>query len=104
MTPAILKDKIPPNNHEAEQACLGALLLDPDALGVVLRYIRPDDFYATAHAEIYSAIIALHEKGQKADLITLTDEMKLAGSLDKAGGTGYIANLTSMTPSAANVE
>jgi len=104
MTPAILKDKIPPNNHEAEQACLGALLLDPDALGVVLRYIRPEDFYATAHAEIYSAIIALHEKGQKADLITLTDEMKLAGSLDKAGGPGYIANLTSMTPSAANVE
>ncbi len=104
MTQAILKDKIPPNNHEAEQACLGALLLDPDALGVVLRYIRPDDFYATAHSEIYSAIIALHEKGQKADLITLTDEMKLAGSLDKAGGPGYIANLTSMTPSAANVE
>ncbi|MFZ3109900.1 MAG: replicative DNA helicase [Rectinemataceae bacterium] len=104
MTPATLKDKIPPNNHEAEQACLGALLLDPDALGVVLRYIRPEDFYSSAHAEIYSAIIALHEKGQKADLITLTDEMKLAGSLDKAGGPGYIANLTSMTPSAANVE
>ena len=104
MTPEMLKDKIPPNNPEAEQACIGALLLDPDALSVVLRYIRPDDFYINAHAEIYSAIIALHEKGQKADLITLTDEMKLAGSLDKAGGPGYIANLTSMTPSAANVE
>jgi len=104
MTPELLKDKIPPNNPEAEQACIGALLLDPDALSVVLRYIRPDDFYINAHAEIYSAIIALHEKGQKADLITLTDEMKLAGSLEKAGGPGYIANLTSMTPSAANVE
>lgn len=104
MTPETLKDKIPPNNPEAEQACIGALLLDPDALGVVLRYIRPDDFYINAHAEIYSAIIALHEKGQKSDLITLTDEMKLAGSLEKAGGPGYIANLTSMTPSAANVE
>ncbi|MHB0897399.1 MAG: replicative DNA helicase [Spirochaetales bacterium] len=104
MTPETLKDKIPPNNPEAEQACIGALLLDPDALSVVLRYIRPDDFYINAHAEIYSAIIALHEKGQKSDLITLTDEMKLAGSLEKAGGPGYIANLTSMTPSAANVE
>jgi len=104
MTPEMLKDKIPPNNPEAEQACIGALLLDPDALSVVLRYIRPDDFYINAHAEIYSAIIALHEKGQKSDLITLTDEMKLAGSLEKAGGPGYIANLTSMTPSAANVE
>ena len=104
MTPETLRDKIPPNNTEAEQACLGALLLDPDALSVVLRYIRPDDFYLSSHAEIYSAIIALNEKGQKADLITITDEMKLSGSLDKAGGPGYIANLTSMTPSSANVE
>ncbi len=104
MTPETLRDKIPPNNTEAEQACLGALLLDPDSLGLVLRYIRPDDFYLSSHAEIYSAIITLHEKGQKADLITITDEMKLSGSLDKAGGPGYIANLTSMTPSAANVE
>jgi len=104
MTPATLKDKIPPNNAEAEQACLGALLLDPDSLGTVLRYIRPEDFYLNSHAEIYSSIISLNEKGQKADLITLTDEMKLTGSLDKAGGPGYIANLTSITPSAANVE
>jgi len=104
MTPETLRDKIPPNNTEAEQACLGALLLDPDSLGLVLRYIRPDDFSLSSHAEIYSAIITLHEKGQKADLITITDEMKLSGSLDKAGGPGYIANLTSMTPSAANVE
>ena len=104
MTPATLKDKIPPNNAEAEQACLGALLLDPDSLGTVLRYIRPEDFYLNSHAEIFSSIISLNEKGQKADLITLTDEMKLTGSLEKAGGPGYIANLTSITPSAANVE
>ena len=104
MTPAPLKDKIPPNNAEAEQACLGALLLEPDSLGTVLRYIRPEDFYLNSHAEIYSSIISLNEKGQKADLITLTDEMKLTGSLEKAGGPGYIASLTSITPSAANVE
>lgn len=104
MASANLKDKVPPNNPEAEQACLGALLLDPDALTTVLRYVRPDDFYLSSHAEIYAAIIALHEKGQKADLITITDEMKLAGSLERAGGPGYIASLTSMTPSAANVE
>ncbi len=99
-----LKDKIPPSNLEAEQACLGALLIDPDSLTSVLRYIRSDDFYSLANSEIFSAILALHEKGQKADLITLTDELKLAGTLDKAGGPAYIASLTSMTPSAANVE
>lgn len=104
MTPESLKDKVPPNNPEAEQACIGALLLDPDSLGTVVRYLRPEDFYQNAHVEIYKAILTLNEKGQKADLITLTDEMKLAGSLERAGGPGYIANLTSMTPSAANVE
>ncbi len=104
MTLDSLKDKIPPHNPEAEQACLGALLLDPDTLGSVVRYIRPEDFYQTPHSLLFSAIIALHEKGQKADIITITEEMKLAGSLEKAGGPGYIASLTSMTPSAANVE
>ncbi len=99
-----LKDKIPPHNPEAEQACLGALLIDPEALGMVLKYIRPEDFYMPAHAEILSSIISLNEKGMKADLITLTEEMRQAGSLDKGGGPGYIANLPSLTPSAANVE
>lgn len=104
MTTAPLKDLVPPNNPEAEQACLGALLLDPDALGTVLRHARPDDFYISAHEKIFSAIMSLNEKGQKSDIITLTEEMKLAGSLESAGGPGYIAALTSMTPSAANVE
>jgi replicative DNA helicase len=104
MSSETLKDKIPPNNSEAEQACIGALLLDPDSLGTVLRYLRPEDFYQNSHAAIFEAIIALNEKGQKADLITLTEEMKQTGSLERAGGPGYIANLTSMTPSSANVE
>ena len=99
-----LKDKIPPNNPEAEQACLGALLLDPEALGTVVRYIRGEDFYQNAHAEIFSAIVSLNEKGQKADIITITEEMRQAGTLERVGGPGYIANLTSTTPSAANVE
>ena len=50
MTPESLKDKVPPNNPEAEQACIGALLLDPDSLGTVVRYLRPEDLYQNAHA------------------------------------------------------
>jgi replicative DNA helicase len=99
-----LKDRVPPNHPDAEQACLGALLIDPDCLGTVVRYIRAEDFYQNSHVEIFSSIVSLNEKGQKADIITLTEEMRLSGSLDKAGGPGYIANLTSMTPSSANVE
>ena len=86
MIPAQLKDKVPPHNAEAEQAALGAILLDPDAVPHILRYLRPDDFYVNANKNIFSAIVSLFEKGQKADLITLADEMRALGSLDHSGG------------------
>jgi replicative DNA helicase len=104
MIPAHLKDKVPPHNAEAEQACLGAVLLDADALPIVLRFLRPEDFYVNANKDILAGVISLYEKGQKSDLITLTDELRLMGTLDRTGGPGYIANLTSVTPSSANVE
>ncbi|MDA8427194.1 MAG: replicative DNA helicase [Treponema sp.] len=104
MIPAELKDKVPPHNAEAEQACLGAVLLDPDAVKNVLQFIRPEDFYVNANRDVFFGILSLYEKGQKADLITLTDELRLLGTLDRVGGPGYIANLTSVTPSSANVE
>jgi replicative DNA helicase len=104
MIPEELKDKIPPHNVEAEQACLGAVLIDPEAVPNVLRFLRPEDFYVNANREVFAGIVSLYEKGQKADLITLADEMRLLGTLDRAGGPGYIAGLTSVTPSSANVE
>ncbi|MDX9899284.1 MAG: replicative DNA helicase [Spirochaetia bacterium] len=104
MIPAQLKDKVPPHNAEAEQAALGALLLDPDAVPHSLRYLRPDDFYVNANKNIFSAIVSLFEKGQKADLITLADEMRVLNSLDKSGGPAYIAKLTDAVPSSANME
>lgn len=104
MIPAQLKDKVPPHNAEAEQAALGALLLDPDAVPHILRYLRPDDFYVNANKHVFSAIVSLFEKGQKADLITLADEMRLLSLLDAAGGPAYIAKLTDAVPSSANME
>ncbi len=104
MIPAQLKDKVPPHNAEAEQAALGALLLDPDAVPHILRYLRPDDFYVNANKNVFSAIVSLFEKGQKADLITLADEMRVLGSLDQSGGPAYIAKLTDSVPSSANME
>ena len=104
MIPAELKDKVPPHNPEAEQACLGAILMDPEAVANVLRFLRPDDFYVNANRDVFAGVISLYEKGQKADLITLCDEMRLLGTLERAGGPGYVANLTSVTPSSANVE
>ena len=104
MVPEQLKDKVPPHNAEAEQACLGAVLIDPESVASVLRFLRPEDFYVNANREVFAGVISLYEKGQKADLITLTEDLRLLGTLDRAGGPGYVANLTSVTPSSANVE
>ncbi len=104
MIPAQLKDKVPPHNAEAEQAALGALLLDPDAVPHILRYLRPDDFYVNANKNVFTAIVSLFEKGQKADLITLADEMRVLSLLDRSGGPAYIAKLTDAVPSSANME
>jgi len=104
MIPAQLKDKVPPHNAEAEQAALGALLLDPDAVAHILRFLRPDDFYVNANRNVFAAIISLFEKGQKGDLITLSDEMRALGTLDNSGGVAYVAKLTDAVPSSANME
>jgi len=98
-----LKDKIPPNNQDAEVATLGALLLDSDAIGTVVHYLRSDDFYKTAHQRIYQAILNLFEKNEAVDLITLTDQLRNENLLDNCGGAAYISRLTSAVPTSANV-
>ena len=99
-----LKDRIPPHNEEAEKATLGAVLLDGDALAVVLRHLRSDDFYKTSHRLIFDAIISLFNKGEALDIITLTDELTARGTINNCGGTTYVSSLTSFVPTSANVE
>ncbi|WP_020612321.1 replicative DNA helicase [Sediminispirochaeta bajacaliforniensis] len=99
-----LKDKVPPHNSEAEAATLGAMLLDPEAVGIVLRHLRPEDFYSGYNRNIYSAILSLFNKGQEVDLITLTDELRAKGKLEASGGAAYATTLTSVVPTSANVE
>lgn len=101
---ATLKDKVPPHNLEAEKATLGALLLDAEAVGTVIRYLRPDNFYSLQNQKIFGAIISLFNKGERADLITITEELRQTGLLDSAGGPGYVAGLTDTVPTSANVE
>ncbi|MBN1617370.1 MAG: replicative DNA helicase [Spirochaetales bacterium] len=99
-----LKGKVPPHNLEAEQATLGALLLDPEAIGVVIRFLRPDNFYSLQNQKIFSCILSLFNKGQRCDLITLTEELRQNDLLQAAGGPSYIAALTDTVPTSANVE
>jgi replicative DNA helicase len=98
-----LKDKIPPNNQDAEIATLGALLLDSEALNTVIHYLRPEDFYKTAHQRIYQAILNLFDKNEAIDLITLTEELNNDNLLEASGGAAYISRLTSAVPTSANV-
>jgi replicative DNA helicase len=99
-----LRDKIPPHSDEAEIATLGALLLSPEALATVLRYLRPEDFYKTAHQRIFEAILHLFDHNEAIDLITLSDRLKAGGLLESIGGPAYISRLTSLVPTSANVE
>jgi replicative DNA helicase len=104
MSDAPLRDQIPPNNTEAEKATLGAILLDPEALGRVLPFLRAADFYKSAHARVFEAIISLWDKNEGIDLITLTKALKSAGDLELVGGAAYVSSLTSSVPTSANVE
>jgi replicative DNA helicase len=104
MPESSLKDKIPPHNDEAEVATLGALLLDPESIAVVIRYLRADDFYKSAHKKIYQAILDLFSRGEAIDIITLTEELKTKEMLESSGGAAYISELTSEVPTSANVE
>ncbi len=95
--------KLPPQNLEAEQSVLGAVLLDNNALHKVLEILTQEDFYRDAHKTIFQAIINLYERNEPVDLITLTNILKEGQMLEKVGGASYLASLAEDVPTAANV-
>ncbi|MDR3145489.1 MAG: replicative DNA helicase [Treponema sp.] len=104
MAQSALKDRIPPQNEDAEKATLGALLLDEDAVVTAIQYLRGDDFYSNANGRIFKAILNLFNGGRKADIITVVEELRQSGELDAAGGPAYVASLTNVVPTSANVD
>ena len=97
-------DKIPPQSIEAEQSVLGSMIIDREAIFAAAELLREDDFYRTAHQKIFEAIMALSEKGEPVDLVTLADELQRRHSLEEAGGTAYLSALAGAVPTAANVQ
>ncbi|MDR0568293.1 MAG: replicative DNA helicase [Spirochaetaceae bacterium] len=87
----------------AEQATLGALLLDKYAIATVIQYLRADDFYSRANGKIYDVILELFDKDVEADMLTVTRELRQKGKLDEVGGPAYVASLTNLVPSSVNV-
>ena len=97
-------DKLQPHNVEAEEAVLGSLLIDPDAIIRIATFLDPADFYVERHGWIYEAIRDLHERREPADLVTLTDELERRGQLAQAGGSAYLTGLINATPTSIHVE
>jgi replicative DNA helicase len=100
-------DRMPPQNIDAERSVLGAMLLNPDAVGSVTEILQGNGaevFYAPSHQYIYDAAISLYTKSKPIDAITLQDQMERDGTLEDSGGLAYIADLTSSVPTSANVQ
>jgi len=96
--------RIPPQSVDVEQAVLGALFLDKEAVAKAAERILPSYFYKTSHRHIFSVIIELFKKDAEVDLLTITDILKKQKLIDDIGGPAYLAELSNSTPSSANIE
>lgn len=96
--------RIPPHNIDAEQAVLGCMLLDSDIIPTVTELIRSGDFYRDDHREICEAILDLTEKAGPVDIITVSEQLQLRGSLDAVGGLDYLASISGAVPTTANAK
>jgi replicative DNA helicase len=100
----ITPHRLIPQNKEAEQYVLGAILIENQSFIKTYGLISENDFYFEPHRKIFSAMVELFEQGQPIDLLTLPEKLRKQGQLDEAGGVGYIASLVEMVPTAANMK
>ena len=96
--------KLPPQAVDLEEAVLGALMLEKDALSVVIDILKPETFYTEAHNKIFEAITNLFQKSSPVDILTVSAELRKMGSLEMIGGAYYLTQLTDRVVSAANIE
>src|SRR3989338_4264606 len=99
-----LVEKIPPQNLEAETSGLGAMLFAPEALSRAIEMLGDSFFYSEPHRLIFSAIVALFDRNEAVDLITVTEELRKRKQLEAIGGASYLTQLTASVPTAANLE
>ena len=96
--------KIPPQDIEAEQAVIGSMLTDQDAVSSAIETLKPEDFYREDNKIIYEAILNIYNRAEPIDIITLKAELSSMGKLDAVGGLEYIAVLPDKVPTTANVD
>jgi replicative DNA helicase len=95
-------DRVPPNNVEAEEALLGSLLIDTDAIFDVAAFLRAEAFYLEKNRWVYQAILDLNSDHKPVDLITLSDELRRREQLDELGGEAYLIGLINLVPTSVN--
>ena len=96
--------KVPPHDIDAEQAVIGSMLTDSDAVVDSIEILKPDDFYRQDNQIIYEAIVNLYNRAEPIDIITVKSELSSLGKLESVGGLEYIALLPDKVPTTANVE
>lgn len=96
-------ERVPPQNIEAEQAVLGAVLIKKEALTEVQEILQPEDFYREAHRIVYGAMEELFENEEAVDLVTLTEQLRKKDQLERVGGLSFVTALANSVPTAANV-
>lgn len=103
MTAEAQMQKLPPQSVDAEQAVLGAILIDNEALNKVVDLLHEEDFYREAHRTLFLAMLELQTRGEAIDMVTLTGYLKEHDRLERVGGAAYVAQLTELIPTAGNV-
>ena len=98
-----LMQNTPPQSIEAEQAVLGAIMIDADRLISASERLLPQDFYRAAHQRIFETMLVLSDRGEAIDLVTVTAELSTLGILEEVGGLAYLGELAEGVPTAANI-
>jgi replicative DNA helicase len=93
---------VPPQNLDAEESVLGAMMLSPGAIGAVSEILDAADFYRDSHSKTYRAALALYARGEPVDAITLVDELEQRGELEDVGGRSRVHELAALVPASAN--
>lgn len=100
----LFTERIPPQNIEAEQAVIGAIFLEPQALTLAAELVMPDDFYRASHQKIFDCMLNLSDRGEPVDLVTVTSELANLKLLEEVGGVSYLSDIAGSVPTAANIE
>ena len=100
----MIKAKLPPQDIEAEQAVLGAMMVNKNSVISVADSLTPEEFYKPAHQKIYETMLELFSRREPIDIVSLTSALKKEKELEKIGGSAYLTELANAVPSSSHIE